>query len=534
MEATKKQNSTPTNTAKNVQKNGLSARPPVVVVMGHIDHGKTKLLDTIRKTNVVAKESGGITQHIGAYEIVHLPSTGSGQAKKITFIDTPGHEAFDKMRSRGAAVADVAILVIAADEGIKPQTIEALKHIQEAGIPYIVAINKIDKPEANIDRIKTQLAEKEVLLEGWGGNIPFQPISAITGKGIPELLELILLVADLEELTADPSAQAKGIVIESHMDPQKGVVATLLIKDGVLKSGDFVVIGQIYGKIKSLEDFQGKSIKEATFSSPVLILGLPSVAPLGEKFLVIKDKKESEKLAGENTRLLLQTEDSKKEEKRAIEETKIGKEILNVILRSDVAGSKEALNRMVANLNFERIATKIVKSDVGDIDESDIKFSQATNSVIFGFKVKAPSAIQMMAENHKVKIVNADIIYELIDAIKEEMKSMLKPEIERNLIGKLSVLAFFKQVANGDQVIGGKVTSGIAKKGASIDVIKDDKKIGRGRLTRLQQDKAEASEVVQGRECGILFTPLEPKDTKIQVGCSLEFYEEKALPIELK
>src|SRR3989344_8319529 len=210
MEATKKQNSTPINTAKNVQKNGLSARPPIVVIMGHIDHGKTKLLDTIRKTNVVAKESGGIPQHIGAYEIIHNPSTGSGQAKKITFIDTPGHEAFDKMRSRGAAVADVAILVVAADEGIKPQTLEALKHIQEANIPFIIAINKIDKPEANIDRIKTQLAEKEVLLEGWGGNIPFQPLSAKIGQGIPELLELILLIAEMEELKADMNANGEG------------------------------------------------------------------------------------------------------------------------------------------------------------------------------------------------------------------------------------------------------------------------------------------------------------------------------------
>lgn len=504
------------------KKQNLITRPPIVVVMGHIDHGKTKLLDTIRKTNVVAKESGGITQHIGAYEIIH-------NDKKITFIDTPGHEAFDKMRSRGAAVADVAILVVAADEGIKPQTLEALRHIQQAEIPYIVAINKIDKPEANVDRIKTQLAEKEVLLEGWGGNIPFQPLSAMTGEGIPELLELILLVADLEELKADSSAQAEGIVIESHMDPKKGVVATLLIKNGVLKSGDFVVINQIYGKIKSLEDFQGKSIKEATFSSPVLILGLPSVAPLGEIFLAIKDKKDAEKLAEENNKKILA-----QKSQAAHEEEKTGKEILNIILRADVAGSEEALHKMVTNLNFEKVAAKVIKSGVGDIDESDIKFAQATDAVICGFKIKTPSAIQMMAENSKIKIITADIIYELIDAIKEELKSMLKPEFERNLLGKLSVLAFFKQVANGDQVIGGKVTSGIAKKGSAVDVIKDGQKIGRGRLTRLQQDKAEASEVSQGKECGILFTPLEPKDTKIQVGCTLEFYEEKALPIELK
>ena len=229
MPTSKKQNLNLPNSPQSEFGNNQVTRPPIVVIMGHIDHGKTKLLDTIRKTNVVAKESGGITQHIGAYEIIHNPSTGSGQAKKITFIDTPGHEAFDKMRSRGAAVADVAILVVAADEGIKPQTLEALKHIQDAQIPYIVAINKIDKPEANVDRVKTQLAEKEVLLEGWGGNIPFQPLSAVTGQGIPELLELILLVAEMEELKADPSTQGEGVVIESHMDSQRGVVATLLI-----------------------------------------------------------------------------------------------------------------------------------------------------------------------------------------------------------------------------------------------------------------------------------------------------------------
>lgn len=500
---------------------GQITRPPIVVVMGHIDHGKTKLLDTIRKTNVVAKESGGITQHIGAYEIIH-------NSKKITFIDTPGHEAFDKMRSRGAAVADVAILVVAADEGIKPQTIEALKHIQEAEIPYIVAINKTDKPEANVDRVKTQLAEKEVLLEGWGGNIPFQPISAMTGQGIPELLELILLVADMEELRADTNTKAEGIVIESHMDPKKGVVATLLIKNGTLKSGDFVVIGQIYGKIRSLEDFQGKTIKEATFSSPVLILGLPSIAPLGEQFTAIEDKKEAEKLVEEAKKQIA----SQKAKTASQEET--GKAILNIVLRADVAGSEEALSKMVSNLNFEKVSTKIVKSNVGDIDESDVKFAQATNAIICGFKVKTPPSIQMQAENSKVKIITADIIYELIDAIKEELKSLLKPEIERTIIGKLSVLAIFKHQANNDQVIGGKVISGIAKKGAVIDVLKDGQKIGKGRLTRLQQDKAEAPEVAQGKECGILFTPLDPRDLKIQTGFTLEFYEEKALPVELK
>lgn len=507
--------------AKNPTEN-LTLRPPVVVVMGHIDHGKTKLLDTIRKTNVLEKESGGITQHIGAYEIIH-------NDKKITFIDTPGHEAFDKMRSRGAAVADVAILVVAADEGIKPQTLEALKHIQEAGIPFIVAINKIDKPEANIDRIKTQFAEKEVLLEGWGGNIPFQPISATTGKGIPELLELILLVAEMEELRADSSARGEGIVIESHSSPQRGIVATLLIKDGHLKSGDFIVIGPIFGKIKSIEDFQGKSIKEASFSSPVLILGLPSVAPLGEKFTAVKDKKEAEKITEQNKNQIL-----KQTSKISPEETAKEKQILNIILRADVAGSEEALTKMISDLNFEKISAKIIKSGVGEIDESDIKFAKATNAIICGFKVKIPSAIQMQAENSKIKIISADIIYEVIDTIKEKLKSLIKPEIERNLIGRLSVLAIFKQIANGDQVIGGKVISGIAKKGASIDVIKDSQKIGRGKLTRLQQDKAEASEVPQGNECGILFTPLEPKDVKIQTGFTLEFFEEKPLPVELK
>lgn len=497
--------------------------------MGHIDHGKTKLLDTIRKTNVVAKESGGITQHIGAYEIVHPPVGG----QKITFIDTPGHEAFDKMRSRGAAVADIAILVVAADEGVKPQTLEALKHIQEAQIPYIVAINKIDKPEANVDRIKTQLAEKEVLLEGWGGNIPFQPLSAVTGQGIPELLELILLVAEMEELKADPSTQGEGVVIESHMDSKKGVVATLLIENGALKSGDYVVIGSIYGKIKSLEDFQGKSIKKASFSSPVLVLGLPSVAPLGEKFIALENKKKAEEKAEEN--IARQLEDQLANKKmQAEEEPGTEKAILNIILRADVAGSEEALNKMISNLNFEKIAAKILKTGVGDIDESDIKFAKASGAIVCGFKIKIPSAIQMQAENSKIKIISADIIYNLIDALKEEMKKLLKPEIERTLIGKLNVLQVFKQLANGDQIIGGKVTSGVAKKGSVTDIIKDGQKIGKGRLTRLQQEKAEASEVSQGKECGILFTPLEPKDTRIQSGFTLEFYEEKPLPVELK
>lgn len=502
----------------------LIVRPPIVVVMGHIDHGKTKLLDTIRKTNVVEKESGDITQHIGAYEIVHPPVGG----QKITFIDTPGHEAFDQMRSRGAAVADVAILVVAADEGIKPQTLEALEHIRDAKIPYIVAINKIDKPEANVDRIKMQLAEKEVLLEGWGGNVPFQPISAKTAEGIQELLDLILLVAEMEELKANPATNGEGVVIESHMDPQKGVVVSLLIENGTVKSGDFVVIGSIYGKIKSLEDFHGKAIKEATFSSPILVLGLPSVAPLGEKFVVVKNKKGAEEMAEENAKQI-----PAEKEKGGTEE-KTEKTILNIILKADVAGSEEALTKMVSNLNFEKVAAKIIKTGVGAIDESDIKFAKASGATICGFKIKIPSPIQMQAENSKIKILTADVIYELIDAIKEEMKKLLKPEIERNLIGKLSVLATFKHLANGDQVIGGKVISGIAKKSTIVDVINDGEKIGQGKLTRLQQDKVDAPEVPQGKECGILFTPTGSKDLKIQPGFTLEFYEEKALPIELK
>lgn len=504
----------------------LITRSPIVVVMGHIDHGKTKLLDTIRKTNVLEGESGGITQHIGAYEIVHPPVGG----QKITFIDTPGHEAFDQMRSRGAAVADVAILVVAADEGIKPQTIEALKHILDAKIPYIVAINKIDKPEANIDRVKIQLAEKEVLLEGWGGDIPFQPISAKMGQGIPELLELILLVAEMEELKADPSTNGEGVVIESHMDPLKGVVASLLIENGTVNAGNFVVIGSIYGKIKSLEDFRGKIIKEATFSSPILVLGLPQVAPLGEKFVVVKDKKEAEKLAKENAKQI----SAQKSEDKVQTEEKTEKAILNIILKADVAGSEEALTKMVSNLNFEKVATRIIKTGVGAIDESDIKFARATGATICGFKIKIPSPIQMQAENSKIKIITADIIYELIDTIKESLKKMVKPEIERNLIGKLSVLATFKHLANGDQVIGGKVTSGIAKKSSIVDVISEGTKIGQGKLTRLQQDKVDAPEVPQGKECGILFTPTGSRDLKIQPGFTLEFYEEKALPIELK
>lgn len=504
----------------------LIIRPPIVVVMGHIDHGKTKLLDTIRKTNVVEKESGGITQHIGAYEIVHPPVGG----QKITFIDTPGHEAFDQMRSRGAAVADVAILVVAADEGIKPQTLEALKHIQDAKIPYIVAINKIDKPEANVDRIKMQLAEKEVLLEGWGGNVPFQPLSAKTADGIPELLDLILLVAEMEELKADPTINGEGVVIESHMDPQKGIVASLLIENGAVNAGDFVVIGSIYGKIKSLENFLGKAIKSATFSSPILVLGLPSVAPLGETFITTKDKKAAEKLAEENAKKI----SAQKFASKTQPEEKNEKAVLNIILKADVSGSEEALTKMVSNLNFEKVSAKIIKTGVGAIDESDIKFAQATGATICGFKIKIPSPIQMQAENSKIKIFTADVIYELIDTVKEEMKKLLKPEIERSLIGKLSVLATFKHLANGDQVIGGKVTSGIAKKSAIVDVINEGAKIGQGKLTRLQQDKVDAPEVPQGKECGILFTPTSSKDLKIQPGFTLEFYEEKALPVELK
>jgi len=494
------------------QKVNLIERPPVIVVLGHIDHGKTTLLDYIRKTNVAAKESGNITQHIGAYQISH-------NNKKITFIDTPGHEAFSKMRSRGAKVADIAILVVAADEGLKPQTIEAIKNIKEANLEMLVAINKIDKTEASPEKVKQQLAEEGVLLEGWGGTISNQEVSAKSGKGINELLDLLLLTAEMLELKADKSAQGQGVVIEAKTDTKIGNISSLLVQNGTVKMGDFIVAGTSMGKIKKIENDKGETVKEASFSSPIQVIGFDTLPNVGDEFYIAKNKKEA-------LEMIKLKQASASLGKKVSNKDKTGKKLVNIILKADFSGTKEALEKLTEDLVFEDIAAQIKKSGVGDITENDIKFAKSTEAIIVGFKVNAPSSVKKLAEQNKVKIISGNIIYEVIEKIKKEMSEFLMPEIIKSNIGKLQVLAIFKK----DKlkiIAGGKIVEGKAKRGAKIDVIRKGEEIMTGKLTQLQHNKEDVTEVSLGKECGITFSYDKATSEMIEVGDMLQIYEEE-------
>ena len=510
----------------------LIKRPPVVVVLGHIDHGKTTLLDNIRKSSVVgqaargeprsvgeretgppsivAGETGGITQHIGAYHIEH-------NNKAIAFIDTPGHEAFTKMRSRGAKVADAAVLIVAADDGVKPQTIEAINIIKETKIPFVVAINKVDKPEANIKLVKQQLSEHEVFLEDWGGKIPSQEISAKTGQGIDELLDLILLVTDLEDLKADSEVPASGIIIESHLETKRGYVATLLIKNGSLKVGDFIGAEDISGKIKSLEDPNKQTIKLATFLTPaVVVVGFGTLPPLGAEFKVFHNKNDLAEY--------LRTNNTKKEKIKSKIQTPAlsDKKVLNIILKADKQGTLEAIEKSLTDIKIE-----ILSAGVGNVSENDIKLASSTNSSIFAFKIKLSSEIKNLAEQFNVKVDNFNIIYELLEAVGRELEEFLGPQIQKIILGRVKILATFKDTAQS-QIVGGRVTSGVIKKGAKASLIRNNEIFGVGTIPQLQQNKQDISEVQEGSECGLMFVP-ENSKVKVQQGDILEIFEQKTI-----
>lgn len=456
------------------------ARPPIVVVMGHVDHGKTSLLDFIRKTKVVEKEAGGITQHIGAYEIEH-------GGKKITFIDTPGHEAFSKMRSRGAKVADIAILVVAADEGVKPQTEDALKHIKEADIPFTVAINKIDKPGSDPEKIKKELATREVLVEGWGGKIPVAATSAKTGEGVKELLDLILLVAELEELKGNAARPASGVVIESHLDPRRGPTATIIIRDGVLHRGDLILAGNAKGKVKILEDFNGKSAESLSLGSPARTLGWETLPEIGSEFVT-----------GEEAHKEIQVAPGK-------EKQTVGALGLGLILKADVAGSLEALQDSVQKLALSSgAATKVLDASVGEITESDVKLADATGAMIISFRAKLSRGAESFTRMKPQKIMQSDIIYELLENLEKEFKTIVETKKAAEILGKLEVLATFDEKGE-KQIIGGRVVEGKLTKGAMAKIIRRGSAITTGKISNLQLNRQDVSEVTEGNECGILF-----------------------------
>lgn len=470
-------------------KSNLQPRPPIVVVLGHVDHGKSSILEAIKDfIKITAKEAGGITQHIGAYEVEH-------NGKKITFIDTPGHEAFSAMRSRGSKVADIAVLVIAAEEGVKPQTKEAILHIKKAGIPMILALNKIDKPEANPEKVKRELIKEGVMVESMGGNVPSVEISAKTKKGIPELLDMILLVGEMEKLQGDVEKPAEGLVIESYMDSKRGATATLLLRDGVLKAGDIIGTASVSGKVKMLEDFQGKALKNALPSQPVIIMGFEKVPQVGEKFQVYSDIESAkayiakkERKAGEG-------------EVFVIEE---GKKVMNIILKTDVQGSIEAIDEVLKGIPQEKVILRLIDKGVGDVSENDVNLAKSGNAKILGFRVKTMTAAQILAERDSVKILNFDIIYELAQAVRQMMEKQVEPEKVKVVSGKMKVLIIFLTEKNR-QIVGGKVIDGQIKKGTSVEIFRNEESVGQGKIINLQKNKKDASLAIKGEECGILY-----------------------------
>jgi translation initiation factor IF-2 len=472
----------------------LISRPPIVVIMGHIDHGKSTLLDYIRKSNVVATEAGGITQHISAYEVT--PKTADGKESRLTFLDTPGHAAFQGMRSRGARVADIAILVVSAEDGVKAQTIEAYKAIKTANIPFIVAINKIDRPNANIDRTKQSLAEADIFVEGYGGDVPVAAISAKTGEGVPDLLDVLLLVAEMAELTADPSKPAEGVVIEAHMDPKKGVSATLIILDGTLEKGMFVVAEDTIAPVRIMENFLGKSIDTATFSSPIRITGWSSIPAVGASVASTSIKKDAEALLEAN-------KESPGNARIEITQEE-GVSIIPVVLKSDVLGTLEAIEHELGKLTHERVKLKIVQKSVGAVSESDIKHLVGApgSPIVIGFHTKVDALATDLAERNGVTIKLFDIIYKLTEWLEEEMSIRAPKFAAVEELGELKVIRLFSHQKDR-QVVGGRVEKGKITKHSKVKIMRRDAEVGEGQVVELQHQKLKADEVGEGEECGV-------------------------------
>ena len=480
-------------------------RPPVVVILGHVDSGKTSILDFIRKANVVSKESGGITQHIGAYQI-------EKDDKKITFIDTPGHEAFSAMRGRGAKVADIAILVVDSTAGIQPQTKEAISHIKEAKIPFIVAFNKVDRQEADPEKIKRELSKEDVLVESIGGKIPSQNISAKTGQGISDLLELILLVGEMENLKTDLSKTTEGAIIESHLDSKRGPIAMVILSEGILKIGDILGTASAFGKIKSLENFQGAMIEKASPGEPAVVIGFNDVPKLGESFKVFPDIEQAEK----NINIVAKKEAGK------VLEIKEDQKVLKLILKTDFQGSIEAIEEVLERIPQEKVVLNILKSGVGDINESDIKLAKSGQALILGFRVKLNPVAKQITEKENIKAMTFEVVYDLVEGVRKFMEKILTPELARVDLGQMKVLAVFWAEKNR-QIIGGRVSNGEVRKGSLIEVFRNEELLGRGKMINLQRNKKDTERVPRGEECGILYEG----DIKIEVGDILTIYTEE-------
>ena len=494
----------------------LVPRPPVVCVMGHVDHGKTSLLDTIRKTNVIEGEAGGITQHIGAYKV-------NVNGREITFLDTPGHEAFTSMRARGAQITDIAILVVAADDGVMPQTVEAINHAKAAEIPIIVAVNKIDLPNANIEKIKQDLMQYDLVSEEWGGDTIYVEISAKKNLNIDQLLEMVLLEADVLELKANPTKQAKGAVIEARLDKNKGAIASVLVQRGKLDVGDTVVVGTSIGRIRSMVNDKGKKVKSAGPSTPVEIMGLTKVPEAGETFYEVKDEKMAKHLIERRKR---QAREKSINQVSAVtldnlfgqmEEGKLKQ--LNLIVKADVQGSVEALKQSLEKLSNEEVRVKVIHSAAGAVTESDVTLAKVSNAIIIAFNVRPVATAKNEAEKDEVQIKQYSVIYQAIDDVEAAMKGMLDPKFEEEVIGTAEIRQIFK-ISNVGTIGGAMVLTGKIARNAGVRVIRDDVVIHDGKLISLKRFKDDAKEVAKDFECGIQLE----KYNDIKEGDILEAY----------
>src|SRR5881296_2002999 len=492
----------------------LKERPPVVTVLGHVDHGKTSLLDAIRATNVTAREAGGITQHIGAYQIEH-------NGRKVTFLDTPGHEAFTAMRARGAQVTDVAVLVVAADDGVMPQTKESISHARAAEVPIVVALNKIDRPDANLDQVKAQLAEHGVTIEEYGGDTPLVPVSAKTKQGINDLVETVLLVADVAELKADPDRPAIGRVIEAHLDKGRGPVATVLVLNGTLERGDLVVAGTTFGKVRAMVDDKGKNVGRAEPSRPVEILGLPEVPEAGDVMRVVGDEKAARTLVARNVRE--RGAGAAAERPATLDEmfaqVKEGRsKELKIVLKVDVQGSLEAIKSALAKLPQDEVALSIIHEAVGDITESDLTLAAASNAVVIGFNTKMEAPARRVAESTKVDVRQYKVIYELLDDVQKALTGMLEPEMVETVLGHAEVRQIF--TAGKTTIAGCMVLDGVIRRSVKARLIRATAPVWEGSIGSLRRVKDDVREVNAGLECGIVLDGT----NDVQVGDVIEAF----------
>jgi translation initiation factor IF-2 len=495
------------------------ARPPVVTIMGHVDHGKTSLLDFIRSTRVAAGEAGGITQHIGAYHV----DTEKGT---ISFLDTPGHAAFTAMRARGAKITDIVILVVAADDGVKPQTIEAIQHSKAAGVPIVVAINKIDKPDADLDRVRTELSQHNVISEDWGGDTQFVAVSAKTGEGIDRLLDAVLLQSELLELTAVEDCPAQGVVLESALDKGRGPVATILVQNGVLKKGDTLVTGQEIGRVRAMFDESGRPIESAGPSMPAVVLGLSGTPNAGEDALVINDERKARELANFRQQKIREIKLAKQQQAKLEDMfSRLGagageRTVLNIVLKADVQGSVEALRDSLTSIQTEEIAVKVVSAGVGGINETDANLAVASNAILIGFNVRADASARRIVEEHGVDLHYYSVIYDAIDQVKAAVSGLLSPEVSEEIIGLAEVRDVFRAPKIG-AIAGCMVIDGVVKRNAPIRVLRENIVVFEGELESLRRFKDDVNEVRSGTECGIGVKSY----NDVRVGDQIEVFE---------